>query len=528
MATESALSTLSRYEALFELFGEVNTSTEIAQVGELLARRLKYVADVFSWRYFSLEAADSQSSMDQRVAIVVDGYRGKAAVDHIPVDRLCNVELELWSGKKSRFLEGDKLEDAKRSLPEQFHKPNIVQIYVCPRFGAGTLQSMVLYSKVRKPFNELDVKFLGLTSQIFHDKVYRLWEHQKLRKLETAYLQQEITLRQNEKLATLGKLSAGMAHELNNPAAAAQRGAEQMADELDRFDRAQRALGETSMTDAQSTALDKLLAFTMARVENPRDLDPVTRSDLESDIEGWLEDHGVAEPWEFAPTLAAIGLEKDALTELAQGFGSHQLSAVVASLSSIYSTRTLVEEIQEGAGRISQIVKALKSYTYLDQAPIQSIDVHEGLNDTLVMLRSKLKDGITIRREYDTELPQIQAFGTELNQVWTNIIDNAISAMQGSGELTLRTYRDDQWVVVVIKDTGSGIAADIQAQVFDPFFTTKPPGEGTGLGLNISHNIIVQKHKGQIEVRSRPGDTRFEVRLPLDHDAAAPEDENVS
>ncbi len=515
MATEDALSTLSRYEALFELSSEVNTSTEIAQVGKLLVRRLKYVADVFSWRYFSLEPEGSHST-GQRVAIVVDGFRGQATVDHIPVDQLCSVELGLWRGKKSRFLEAEELETAKKTLPEQFHKETIAQIYVCPRFGTSGLQSVLLYSKLRQPFNELDIKFLTLASQIFHDKVYLLWEQKKLRDLEMAYLQQEITLRQSEKLATLGKLSAGMAHELNNPAAAAQRGAEQLREEIDRFELAQRRIGGSELSQEQKHRLEELVILIKDRIRSPMDLDPLARSDLESDIETWLEDRGVAEPWEFASTLATIGFDNEQLTDLVQAFGEERLSAIIASLTSTHATSALMSEIREGAGRISQIVKALKSYTYLDQAPVQAVDVHEGLNDTLVMLRSKLKQGVTVHREFDADLPLIQALGTELNQVWTNIIDNAVGAMQGRGMLTLKTFRRDPWIVVQIIDDGPGIPPDVQPKVFDPFYTTKAPGEGTGLGLNISHNIVVQKHKGEIEVRSRPGKTCFEIRLPLD------------
>jgi signal transduction histidine kinase len=184
-------------------------------------------------------------------------------------------------------------------------------------------------------------------------------------------------------------------------------------------------------------------------------------------------------------------------------------------LTSTYTTHALTSEIREGVARISEIVTALKSYTHLDQAPIQAVDVHDGLNDTLTVLRGKLEDGVTIRRVFDPDLPRIEAFGTELNQVWTNIVDNAVGAMQGRGTLTLRTFQRDPWVVVQIIDDGPGIPRDVQPKVFDPFFTTKPPGEGTGLGLNVSHSIVVQRHQGEIEVRSKPGETCFEVRLPM-------------
>jgi signal transduction histidine kinase len=183
----------------------------------------------------------------------------------------------------------------------------------------------------------------------------------------------------------------------------------------------------------------------------------------------------------------------------------------------------MLEEIGQGTSRIVEIVKALKSYTYLDQAPTQSVDVHEGLNDTLVILRSKLKTGIQVQREYAENLPRIEAYGSELNQVWTNIIDNAVSAMQGQGKIILKTYQEDSWVVVEIRDSGPGIPEEIQTKIFDPFFTTKAPGEGTGLGLNISHNIIVQKHKGKLNVTSKPGETCFKISLPIDSEH--PQDE---
>jgi signal transduction histidine kinase len=181
----------------------------------------------------------------------------------------------------------------------------------------------------------------------------------------------------------------------------------------------------------------------------------------------------------------------------------------------MFTIHALLHEIGVGTERISSIVRALKSYSYMDQAPLQEVDVHEGLDNTLVMLRSKLKSGITVRRDYASSLPRVPAFGSELNQVWTNIIDNAIDAMQGSGVVTIRTRRDGAWVVVEIEDTGPGIPKANLAKIFDPFFTTKAPGKGTGLGLNISHTIVVQKHKGQMTVTSEPGCTRFAIRLPL-------------
>jgi signal transduction histidine kinase len=230
--------------------------------------------------------------------------------------------------------------------------------------------------------------------------------------------------------------------------------------------------------------------------KNPVELNPLMRSDLENDLELWLENLGINNSWELTSTLVNIGFSKEKLSELAENFSSIQFPVIVSLLGNNFNIHNLTEEIRQSTGRITQIVKALKSYTYLDQAPIQSVDIHEGLDNTLVMLKGKIKKGIIVERKYATNLPRIQAYGTELNQVWTNIIDNAIDAMNGNGKIAIKSSKDDEWIVVEISDSGPGISPKIQSKIFDPFFTTKAPGEGTGMGLNISHNIIVQKHKG--------------------------------
>jgi signal transduction histidine kinase len=337
----------------------------------------------------------------------------------------------------------------------------------------------------------------------------------KNRELESAYLQQEVMLRQSEKLATLGKLSAGMAHELNNPAAAALRGSKQLKDIIHKLQKIQFELGEMNLSTEQRNVFETYNQLMLKKAKQPSILDALSRSDQENEIEEWLEKKEITDAWEFAAMLVSVGLSMDELSGLAENFDTQQFPTVINSLSHIYFTHNLLEEIGQGAGRISEIVKALKSYSYRDQAPIQSIDIHEGLNNTLVMLQSELKNGITVQCEFDEKLPCIQAYGNELNQVWTNIIDNAISAMDGDGKIIIKTFQKEDWLIIQIKDTGPGIPEDIQSKVFDPFFTTKAPGEGTGLGLNISHNIIVQKHKGKIAVHSVPGETCFEVRLPL-------------
>jgi signal transduction histidine kinase len=341
-------------------------------------------------------------------------------------------------------------------------------------------------------------------------------QKKSLRDLEKAYLQQEVMLRQSEKLATLGKLSAGMAHELNNPAAAAQRGAAQLLATFAHLQQTHLQLGALELTSEQVASLLELDGLAQEGARNPADLDSLTRSDREQELEIWLEDRGLEDAWEAAPVLVNMGYDCDALETLVGDFDAAQTGAVIDWLADTYTIYSLLEEIGQGAGRISEIVKALKGYSYLDQAPIQAVDIHKGLDSTLVILRSKLKQGITVRREYAPDMPKIQAYGSELNQVWTNIIDNAIGAMNGQGQIILRTRHDDEWVYVDIVDNGPGIPDEILPNLFDPFTTTKPPGEGTGLGLNISHQIIVQKHKGRIDIETRPGTTRFEVRLPID------------
>jgi len=318
-----------------------------------------------------------------------------------------------------------------------------------------------------------------------------------------------------EKMASLGKLSAGMAHELNNPAAASQRGAVQLQEMFSQLRDACLKIGGLSLDNKQLDKIMELGQLAIERAKQPTNMDALTRSDRESEMEDWLEEHGIDTAWKLAPTLVGLDYDQKEIDSLSKNFNSRQFSIVIDWLGCTYMIYSLLSEISLGTGRIVEIVKALKSYTFMDQAPIQSVNVHEGLDNTLIILKNKLKPGITVHRKYAKDLPAIQAYGSELNQVWTNIIDNAVDAMAGQGTLILRTRKEDPWIVIEIEDTGPGIPQEIQSKVFDPFFTTKSPGEGTGLGLNISRNLIVQKHKGQIAVFSESGKTCFAVRLPI-------------
>jgi signal transduction histidine kinase len=345
------------------------------------------------------------------------------------------------------------------------------------------------------------------------DKVIELMR--KNRELEVAQLEREVLLRQSDKLATLGKLSAGIAHELNNPAAATLSGSKHLLETISYLQKNLIRLDQLNLSKEQLDIIDSFNEQMHLRSKKPVQLDPISISDREQGLESWLAERKINDTWNVTSIFAKSNLSIEELDNLANKFSVQQFPTILSLLAAIYLSNVILEEIQQGTERITQIVKSLKSYSYQEEAPVRPLNIHEGLNDTLVMLRSQLKKGITVKQEYAEDLPLIEAHGTELNQVWTNIIDNAITAMNGKGTINIKTFRDDQWIVVQISDTGHGIPQDVQAKMFDPFYTTKPPGEGTGLGLNISHDIVVNRHKGKVDVLSRPGETCFEVRLPI-------------
>lgn len=344
-----------------------------------------------------------------------------------------------------------------------------------------------------------------------------------LRTVSSRLRNSESMLRQNEKMAALGTLSAGLAHELNNPAAAARRGASVLRQALIDHQGLTSQLYAQALSNSQMVAVDSLRQQLASAAEVKDDSvaqsNALYISDMESTLQDWLESQQIEDAWDIAPILVASHWNADRLKPLLLDFSGDRLSCVIQWLSKSCLVYSLLDEIHHGTERVSEIVKAVKSYSYLDQAPVQELDIHRGLEDTLIILAHKLKQGVRIHRDYAANIPRIEGYGSELNQVWTNVIDNAIDAMHGQGDLTVRTTLQTNTngtadaVVVDISDTGPGIPAAVQEHIFEPFFTTKPVGVGTGLGLHITYSII-QKHRGKIEVSSRPGATTFHVVLP--------------
>ncbi|HEV3206965.1 MAG TPA: ATP-binding protein [Terriglobales bacterium] len=317
---------------------------------------------------------------------------------------------------------------------------------------------------------------------------------------------------QRDRLAALGKLSAGLAHELNNPASAATRAASQLRGILLRIRDASHELGRRDLTAAQKAEIERLEASLMQQDDPP--LDALTISNLEDKLDSLLRSHGQNDLWQLAADLARKNVQPEALESLYALLDEASARAALVRIAALVEVVNLLKEIESSTSRISDLVRAIKEYTFMDQAPLQNVDIVKSLENTLTILNHKLKKGVTVQRDYQRVPFLVNSFGSELNQVWTNLIDNAIDAMHGQGELRVRTYRADNCAVVEIGDNGPGIPPEVKAHIFEPFFTTKGVGEGTGLGLDTVQRIV-KKHRGSIQVDSKPGDTRFQVWLPL-------------
>jgi signal transduction histidine kinase len=322
---------------------------------------------------------------------------------------------------------------------------------------------------------------------------------------------------QRDRLASLGKLSAGLAHELNNPASAAKRATSQLREILIKIKSASLELGRRDLTSAQKSEIEKLeVSFTQKDIVPP---DALTISDLEDQIDSLLRSHGQNDLWQLAADLARRNIKPEVLESLFANLDADTARAALVRIAASVEVASLLHEIESSTSRISDLVRAIKEYTYMDQSPVQNVDIVKSLETTLTILNHKLKQGVAVQRDYQKVPFLVNSFGSELNQVWTNLIDNAIDAMHGKGELRVRTYRDDTCVVVEIGDNGPGISPEVKPHIFEPFFTTKGVGEGTGLGLDTAQRIV-KKHRGNIQVTSKPGDTRFQVWLPLAETAA--------
>ena len=317
---------------------------------------------------------------------------------------------------------------------------------------------------------------------------------------------------QRDRLASLGKLSAGLAHELNNPASAAKRATSQLRVILKKIKDASHELGKRDLTPAQRTEIESLeVSFTVQDVPPP---DPLTISDLEDQLDSLLRSHGQNDLWMLAAGLARRNIQPEVLESLFSKLDAVTARAALVRIAASVEVASLLHEIESSTSRISDLVGAIKQYTYMDQSAVQNVDIVKSLEITLTILNHKLKQGVAVQRDYQRVPLLVNSFGSELNQVWTNVIDNAIDAMHGKGELRVRTYREDGCVVVEIADNGPGISPEVQPHIFEPFFTTKGVGEGTGLGLDTVQRIV-KKHRGSIQVTSKPGDTRFQIWLPL-------------
>ncbi|MFF8731058.1 ATP-binding protein [Streptomyces sp. NPDC015171] len=419
----------------------------------------------------------------------------------------------------SRRVGGDDIEVTRTSQPGVY--AGAMQAYLGDRVRQGYNNSM----RVTEP-----TRFFVLPADVFAE-VMREWFPMAVHLLEGLFFGSKNTqamIGQRERLLALGSLSAGLTHELNNPAAAAVRATATLRERIAKMRRKLALIAEGPFSRESLAGLIEVQERTAERVAKAPVLSPLEAADREDTLTDWLEEHGIDSGWQVAPIFVQAGLDVDWLEQVAAAVEEAILPNAVGWLNYTIETELLMNEIEDSTTRISHLVDAAKQYSQLDRAPYREADVHELLDSTLLMLSGKFGPGIELVKEYDRTLPPVPAYPAELNQVWTNLVDNAVSAIKsagGQGTLTVRTARDHEQLLVEFRDTGPGVAPDIKDRIFDPFFTTKPVGEGTGLGLDISWRIVVNKHHGSLRVESVPGDTRFQVLLPLT--AETPDEEPV-
>ncbi|MFB6809211.1 ATP-binding protein [Streptomyces sp. NPDC056387] len=409
----------------------------------------------------------------------------------------------------SRRVGGDDVEVSRTSQRGVY--AGAMQAYL----GDQVPQTYTNSMRVTEP-----TRFFVLPADSFAD-IMREWFPMAAHLLEGLFFGSKNTQRaigQRERLLALGSLSAGLTHELNNPAAAAVRATATLRERVGQMRHKLAHISQGQYSRETIAGLIEIQERTVERVAKATALSPLEASDREDELADWLDDHDIAEGWRLAPTFVQAGLDTDWLEQVAAAVTEDILPAAIGWLNYTVETELLMDEIADSTTRISHLVDAAKQYSQLDRAPYRVVDVHELLDSTLLMLSGKIGPRVRVVKDYDRSLPEVPAYPAELNQVWTNLVDNAVFAIGstgGEGTLTVRTAREGDRLLVEFRDTGPGVPADIRGRIFDPFFTTKPVGEGTGLGLDISWRIVVNKHHGSLQVESAPGDTRFQVLLPL-------------
>ena len=362
-----------------------------------------------------------------------------------------------------------------------------------------------------------DVRLLWFPVSLFPEMMLRMPVLvQRLVGIMSDRVRESTTLdQQQDKLMALGKLSAGLAHELNNPAAGATRAANDLIETLKELRAADMRLCSHELTHKHQASIDAFERKAIDHTASAEQLNSLDQSDREDEVNEWLEAHGIEESWKLSPNLVEAGMDSAALEQLLGEIPATATADVLARVNCQLAAARLASEIKTATTRISELVGAIKEYSYMDQASVQELDVHKGLDNTLLILKYKLKKkDITVTRDYAESLPLIKAYGSELNQVWTNLIVNAVDAMSLGGKLKVRTKREPTDILIEIRDNGAGIPADARSRIFEPFFTTKPVGDGTGLGLDTVARIV-RKHRGNVRFESKPGDTCFQVRLPI-------------
>jgi signal transduction histidine kinase len=406
-----------------------------------------------------------------------------------------------------RLVRGNEMEMTRTDQRGAYF--GATQAYVRDRDGAKT------YSATGRTITECT--YFALPAADFSTFMHE-WFPMAIHLLEGLFLglhNSEALIGQRERLTALGSLTAGLMHELNNPAAAAARASATLRERVAGMRNKLGLLANARIDPAKLVALTELQESVIERASKAPVLTAIQASDREDELTDWLDDHGVESAWDMSQIFVTAGLDVECLEDVAAKVDPPLLDKSLRWIAYALETEQLMTDIEDASARISALVAAAKQYSQLDRAPHQWIDVHDGLDSTLIMLSSKIGKGVRVVKEYDRTLPQIPAYPAELNQVWTNLIDNAVQAMAGQGTLTVRTARDGDRVTVSVCDTGPGVPAELRQRVFEPFFTTKAVGEGTGLGLDISHRIVVNRHGGDVSLTSVPGDTRFQVRLPL-------------